>query len=251
MVERLGRRGKYLVWELEDDVFLLMHLRMTGHAAARPAAARRRTRACGFGLGEHRLAFVDPRRFGTGELALGPEALDAFFAARLGLEPLERVHRRAPARAARASRARRSRRSCSTRSASPASGTSTPTRRCSARASTRCARPTGSRATQTAALRDAVVDVAAGRDRRQGRDDRRLPRPLRRQRELPGPVPRAPARGRAVPGLRHARCASCAPPAAGPTSASAASRGRGGGRGQPRRRARSRRPARSALTSSW
>ena len=36
-----------------------------------------------------RLAFTDPRRFGTGELALGPEALDAFFAARLGVEPLE------------------------------------------------------------------------------------------------------------------------------------------------------------------
>jgi formamidopyrimidine-DNA glycosylase len=34
-----------------------------------------------------RLAFVDPRRFGTGELALGPEALEAFFAARLGHEP--------------------------------------------------------------------------------------------------------------------------------------------------------------------
>ena len=25
-VERLARRGKYLVWELEDDAFLLMHL---------------------------------------------------------------------------------------------------------------------------------------------------------------------------------------------------------------------------------
>src|SRR5262245_41826276 len=29
-VERLSRRGKYLVWELSDDVYLLMHLRMTG-----------------------------------------------------------------------------------------------------------------------------------------------------------------------------------------------------------------------------
>ena len=29
-VEKLGRRGKYLVWELEDDVYLLLHLRMTG-----------------------------------------------------------------------------------------------------------------------------------------------------------------------------------------------------------------------------
>ena len=33
--------------------------------------------------------FVDPRRFGTGELALGDEAREAFFAARLGVEPFE------------------------------------------------------------------------------------------------------------------------------------------------------------------
>ncbi len=32
---------------------------------------------------------VDPRRFGTGELLLGGEALEAFFAARLGLEPFD------------------------------------------------------------------------------------------------------------------------------------------------------------------
>src|SRR5919201_3507251 len=30
-IERLSRRGKYLVWELEDDVYLVMHLRMTGN----------------------------------------------------------------------------------------------------------------------------------------------------------------------------------------------------------------------------
>jgi formamidopyrimidine-DNA glycosylase len=35
------------------------------------------------------LAIVDPRRFGTGELLLGDDALDAFFDARLGLEPLD------------------------------------------------------------------------------------------------------------------------------------------------------------------
>src|SRR5438128_1145076 len=29
-VERLARRGKYLIWEASDEVFLLMHLRMTG-----------------------------------------------------------------------------------------------------------------------------------------------------------------------------------------------------------------------------
>ena len=29
-VEALARRGKYLIWELEDDVHLMLHLRMTG-----------------------------------------------------------------------------------------------------------------------------------------------------------------------------------------------------------------------------
>jgi formamidopyrimidine-DNA glycosylase len=36
-----------------------------------------------------RLAVVDPRRFGTGQLLLGSKALADFFAARLGLEPLD------------------------------------------------------------------------------------------------------------------------------------------------------------------
>ena len=41
-----------------------------------------------FALGDgHELWFDDPRRFGTGELALGGEARDAFFASRLGVEP--------------------------------------------------------------------------------------------------------------------------------------------------------------------
>src|SRR3954453_17145227 len=30
-VERLGRRGKYLICSLEDEVHLVMHLRMTGN----------------------------------------------------------------------------------------------------------------------------------------------------------------------------------------------------------------------------
>jgi formamidopyrimidine-DNA glycosylase len=37
----------------------------------------------------HRLVYDDPRRFGTGELATGRAGLEAFFAARLGLEPLD------------------------------------------------------------------------------------------------------------------------------------------------------------------
>jgi formamidopyrimidine-DNA glycosylase len=87
-VERLGRRGKYLVWELEDEAYLLQHLRMTGTLLLDPVGAPPYTRVW-LRLDGHDLAYTDPRRFGTGELALGPEALDAFFAARLGLEPFD------------------------------------------------------------------------------------------------------------------------------------------------------------------
>jgi len=88
-VERLGRRGKYLVWELADEAFLLMHLRMTGVVLLDPPpdAPYERVRFVLDG-GAHELRFCDPRRFGTGELALGSDAVDAFFAARLGVEPL-------------------------------------------------------------------------------------------------------------------------------------------------------------------
>ena len=87
-VETLGRRGKYLVWELEDEVYLMLHLRMTGTLLLDPPERPPHTRVT-FDLGEHTLEFVDPRRFGTGELALGPEALDDFFAKRLGVEPFD------------------------------------------------------------------------------------------------------------------------------------------------------------------
>ena len=103
-VERLGRRGKYLIWELEGEAYLLLHLRMTGTLLLDPdGPAHNRV---WFELSDHRLAFSDPRRFGTGELALGEDALDAFLAARLGVEPLEEgftpEHLYALARASRA-----------------------------------------------------------------------------------------------------------------------------------------------------
>jgi len=94
-VEALGRRGKYLVWSLEDDVHLVQHLRMTGAVLADPNPEPPHTRVrirlgrLGRSGAERRLAIVDPRRFGTGELLLGSDALESFFAARLGLEPLE------------------------------------------------------------------------------------------------------------------------------------------------------------------
>jgi formamidopyrimidine-DNA glycosylase len=105
-VERLGRRGKYLLWELSDDVFLAQHLRMTGTVLVDPDPEPEHTRArIELGSGR-RLSLVDPRRFGTGELLLGAPAMEAFFAARLGLEPLDPActpeHLRALARGRRA-----------------------------------------------------------------------------------------------------------------------------------------------------
>jgi formamidopyrimidine-DNA glycosylase len=100
-VESLGRRGKYLVWSFDRDVHLAQHLRMTGAVLADPDPEPSHTRVR-MRLGPRRgggaepearagrrLAIVDPRRFGTGELLLGSDALDAFFAARLGVEPFD------------------------------------------------------------------------------------------------------------------------------------------------------------------
>jgi formamidopyrimidine-DNA glycosylase len=105
VIERLGRRGKYLVWELEDEAYLLQHLRMTGTLLLDPKGAPPHTRVW-LRLDDHVLAYTDPRRFGTGELALGGEAVDAFFAARLGLEPFDEeftiAHLHALARTSRA-----------------------------------------------------------------------------------------------------------------------------------------------------
>lgn len=90
-LRRLARRGKYLVWELDGEVHLLVHLRMTGTllvgGQSRPAAHTRVR--FDFDDGAQRLVFIDPRRFGTGELALGTDALHAFLGARLGLEPFD------------------------------------------------------------------------------------------------------------------------------------------------------------------
>jgi formamidopyrimidine-DNA glycosylase len=89
-IESVGRRGKYLILSLEDDVHLAMHLRMTGNLllvagdAEDPPHLRVRME-----LGSGRkLLFVDVRRFGTGVVLLGPDALEEYFDTRLGVEPL-------------------------------------------------------------------------------------------------------------------------------------------------------------------
>ncbi len=91
-VERLSRRGKYLIWELEDEVHLVMHLRMTGNLLVVPADEdldeRKHLRArLVFDSGQ-RVLFVDVRRFGTGIVLLGDDALHDYFDERLGVEPL-------------------------------------------------------------------------------------------------------------------------------------------------------------------
>jgi formamidopyrimidine-DNA glycosylase len=96
-IEKLSRRGKYLIVSAEEDVHLAMHLRMTGNLLLVPAEEdlpERPHLRVRFELGRtrarpaERLLFVDVRRFGTGDVLLGSDALSEYFASRLGVEPL-------------------------------------------------------------------------------------------------------------------------------------------------------------------
>ena len=91
-IERLSRRGKYLIWELEDEVYVAMHLRMTGNLLVVPAdddpPERPHLRVRLVLDDGARVLFVDVRRFGTGIVLLGEAALEEYFSSRLGVEPL-------------------------------------------------------------------------------------------------------------------------------------------------------------------
>ena len=108
-VQRLDRRGKYLLVRFESDRALLIHLRMTGTLLHEPKGATH-VRACITLDDGTILAYRDVRRFGTW-LLLEPGELDPYLDARLGEEPLlagftakglgERLRgRRAPLKAA-------------------------------------------------------------------------------------------------------------------------------------------------------
>jgi formamidopyrimidine-DNA glycosylase len=101
-VEEVGRSGKYLVWRLTEERYLLMHLRMTGALLFDPPADPPHTRVRLTLDGGHRLLYNDPRRFGTGHLLIGAAARDTYLDARLGIEPLTpeftAAHLRAQAR---------------------------------------------------------------------------------------------------------------------------------------------------------
>jgi len=86
-ISRVGRAGKYLIWDLDGDRHLLIHLRMTGSLLFDPPEEPPHTRAR-FDLdGGHVLVYVDPRRFGTAHLLHGAPARDSYLAERLGVEP--------------------------------------------------------------------------------------------------------------------------------------------------------------------
>jgi formamidopyrimidine-DNA glycosylase len=85
----LERRGKYLLWRFGDEAYLAQHLRMTGSVLLDPRPEPLHTRVRLTFRPAQTLVIADPRRFGTGELLLGEPAMEAFFAARLGLEPLQ------------------------------------------------------------------------------------------------------------------------------------------------------------------
>ncbi|HXV00935.1 MAG TPA: bifunctional DNA-formamidopyrimidine glycosylase/DNA-(apurinic or apyrimidinic site) lyase [Caulobacteraceae bacterium] len=93
-VERLGRRGKHLLFRLDRDATLLVHLGMTGRFEV--GAPKRKDRAIGEDKHAHvifetetgvRVTFIDPRRFGFMDILEGEEALAARLAV-LGPEPL-------------------------------------------------------------------------------------------------------------------------------------------------------------------
>jgi formamidopyrimidine-DNA glycosylase len=88
-IERFDRRGKFLLLRLGDSSTLALHLRMTGNllylsaGEEVPAAHLRGTLHLDDGV---RLAFVDPRRFGTARV-YGDDELAAYLEGRIGVEP--------------------------------------------------------------------------------------------------------------------------------------------------------------------
>jgi formamidopyrimidine-DNA glycosylase len=92
-ITAVGRRGKYLVMELDKERFLVMHLRMTGNllwiAPEADSADQRYLRFRVVLDDGARVLFVDQRRFGTGIVLDGHEAFDEYLGSRLGPEPLD------------------------------------------------------------------------------------------------------------------------------------------------------------------
>jgi formamidopyrimidine-DNA glycosylase len=87
-IERLERRGKYLIFHLSNGKSLIIHLRMTGSLLLNPREDGRYVRAAFYLSNGHRFVFSDRRRLGkiwlvddasTMVCKLGPEPLDKRF----------------------------------------------------------------------------------------------------------------------------------------------------------------------------
>jgi formamidopyrimidine-DNA glycosylase len=88
-IERVDRRGKYLLLRLRSGETLAVHLRMTGNLLRRAAGDEppRFVRAeLELDDGSF-VAYTDIRRFGTWELLRDAEVADSFISGRLGPEP--------------------------------------------------------------------------------------------------------------------------------------------------------------------
>jgi formamidopyrimidine-DNA glycosylase len=102
----LKRRGKYLIFELDNGDSLIIHLRMSGSLIMGRDSIPEYTRAIVHLGGGTSIFFRDPRKFGKMQLVeddgfiirkLGPEPLEASFTAEIMAEKLKR--RKAPVKA--------------------------------------------------------------------------------------------------------------------------------------------------------
>ena len=100
-VERLERRGKYLIFHLSNGKSLIIHLRMTGILLLSPKEVDRYARAVFHLSNGYRLVFSDRRRLGKIWLVddadamiykLGPEPLDEGFTPDILQQRLRRHH---------------------------------------------------------------------------------------------------------------------------------------------------------------
>jgi formamidopyrimidine-DNA glycosylase len=87
-IESLGRRGKYLLVELDDGRWLVMHLRMTGNLLLHEGDTDPQHLRVEIRLDDgRRLLFTDARRFGTA-VVVDDGALEEYLLPRAGIEPL-------------------------------------------------------------------------------------------------------------------------------------------------------------------
>ena len=210
---RVGRRAKLVVIELSGDAALTIHLKMTGQLFVVPADAPEDPYVrLVLELADGReLRFRDIRKFGrvglygrdpvTGELVAEVGGADGLRGLRARAARRRRSRCAASGGGCAGARAGSSR-CCSTRRSSPASATSTPTRRCGGAPA-----PAALRGVAPAARRAAALRGDPGGPRRGGRAtrlvDRRLHRARRRRLDAGAPA-RLPADRRAVPALRPA-----------------------------------------------